>query len=58
MGVSLPYGSAGQGPTLAKFGRIEHLYLVCKYDYNSVTFLHKYWTSCGQMSLKFMASLW
>lgn len=45
LGVSLPNGSAGQGPTQAKFGRIEHLYLVCEYDYNSVTFLPKYWTA-------------
>lgn len=44
MGVSLPNSSADQGPTQAKFGGIEHLYSVCKYDYNSVTFLHN-WTA-------------
>lgn len=32
MGVDLPYGSAGQGPTQAKFGRMERLYLVGKHD--------------------------
>lgn len=57
MGVSLPCGSAGQGLTLAKFGITEHLYLVCKYDYNSVTFLQKSWTPYGQLSLKLMPSL-